>query len=803
MITNFLTTALRSLLRQKSYALINLTGLSVGIASFLLIALYVQHETGFDKHLEKRDKLFRVVEIQNEPGVGEQHVAITMGPLAASLKSDFPQIVDAVRLMPGFDISVVSFAEKNFREKNLYYADPSVISMFDVNLLQGDPKTALTEPMSVVLSEKIAKKYFGSLRNAVGKSMFLGKRSFIVTGIMSDQPEKTHLRIEVLVSISSVENLPEFEWMKGWGSNSLITYIQLDSPDSRALIDNGFPAFLKKHVFSQEEGWEFLEMYLQPLSQVYLKSQHIKFQNVTAAGDINLVIIFSVIAILILLVACVNFINISIARSVKRSKEVGIRKVLGADRLSLVYQFISESMLLTLLALFISVGLVELALPVMNNLLVTDFQIDFAGNYLFNIGLLGLLIIISLASGAYPAFYLSRYQPVKVLKGGTATKGSSAGNLSKGLVVFQFFISVGLMFAVLVIYDQVNYLQKKDMGISYRDAVFVYFGDEDSGSNYEPFRAELLKDARIKNVAGCSFLNGVSGSQGPVFVDDSAKTKLTVRFGYVDYDFFEMMGVRFVNGRNFDRSIASDKGGAVILNQAAARKLGWSNPIGKKFSTIMGADTTRKTEVIGVVSDYHYFSMRSIIEPAVYVIAPDRYRGLVIGYYTDKEQQGILKLIEDKWQQFFPGTPFQPVLATEFAADSYKNDQKLFSLFVYFTIISVLLSVLGLFGLTSLLIEQKTRIIGIRRVLGGSVWGITAHLIRDYMLLVFFAGVISIPLTYYLLEKQLNQFAYHINIAAWHMITAVLLLSVIAFFTIIFKAIQAAKANPVSALKYE
>ncbi|NTW24498.1 MAG: FtsX-like permease family protein, partial [Lentimicrobium sp.] len=572
-------------------------------------------ETAFDKHLSKRDKLFRVVEIQNEPGVGEQHVAITMGPLAASLKSDYPQVVDAVRLMPGFDISVVSFGEKNFRERNLYYSDPSVISMFDINLLQGDPKTALTEPMSVVLSEKIAKKYFGSLRNVVGKSMFLGKRSFVVTGIMSNQPEKTHLSIDILVSISSVENLPEFEWMKGWGSNSLITYVQLDSPDSQSLINNNFPAFLKKYVFSQEEGWEFLEMYLQPLSQVYLKSQHIKFQNVSAAGDINLVIIFSVIAILILLVACVNFINISIARSVKRSKEVGIRKVLGADRQSLVYQFISESMLLTLVAIFISVGLVELALPMLNNLLVTDFQIDFTGNYLFNIGLLGLLIIISLASGSYPAFYLSRYQPVKVLKGGPAIKGSSAGNLSKGLVIFQFFISVGLMFSVLVINDQVKYLQHKDMGISYRNAVFVYFGDEESGSSYEPFRAELLKDARIKNVAGCSFLNGVSGSQGPVFVDDSAKTKLTVRFGYVDYDFFDMMEVRFVNGRNFDRSIASDNGSAVILNQAAARKLGWSNPIGKKFNSIMGADTTRKTEVIGVVSDYHYFSMRSIIEP--------------------------------------------------------------------------------------------------------------------------------------------------------------------------------------------
>ncbi|MHC1776809.1 MAG: ABC transporter permease [Lentimicrobium sp.] len=803
MISNYLTTALRNLLRQKSYTLINLTGLSVGIASFLLIALYVQHEYGFDKHLSKRDNLFRVVEIQNEPGVGEQHVAITMGPLAGSLKNDYPQVVDAVRFMPGFDIQVVSYGDKFFMERSLYYVDPSVIDMFDINFIDGDPKTALSEPMSVVLSEKTAIKYFGSIHNVTGKSIKLGKRSFLVTGIMEEQPLNTHMFFNILVSISSAENLEDFEWMKGWGSNFLITYIQLDSPSSQATIEKAFPDFLKKHVFSQEEGWEFLEMYLQPLNEVYLKSQHIKFQSVSASGDINLVITFSVIAILILLVACVNYINISIARSVKRSREVGIRKVLGANRLSLIYQFISESFLLTLLSTVIAVGMVELALPEMNKLLATDFKLDFRENYLFNAGLFALLIIISLASGSYPAFYLSRMQPVQILKGGKSAKGSGSGYLSKGLVVFQFIISVGLMFALLVIHDQVSFMQRKDLGISYRDAVFLPFGDDGSGERFEPLKAELLKNPDLKSVSGSSFINGVSGSQGPVFVDDSATTKLTVRFGYVDYDFFEAMGVSFAAGRNFDRKIASDKGAAVIINQAAARKLGWDNPVGKKFKPIMGADTTTKTEVIGVINDYHYYSMRSLIEPAVYIVAPDRFRGLVIGYYARADQQKVLKFIEDRWRSYFPGTPFQPVLASEYAAGSYKNDQKLFSLFVYFTFISGLLSVLGLFGLTSLLIEQKTKIIGIRRVLGGPVWKITARLIRDYMILVLLAGLISLPVTYYLLDQQLAQFAYRIQISAFYMILAVLLLSFIAFLTIVFKAYRAASANPVEALKYE
>ncbi|PKP00792.1 MAG: hypothetical protein CVU14_06755 [Bacteroidetes bacterium HGW-Bacteroidetes-9] len=803
MILNFLTTALRSLLRQKSYAIINLAGLSVGIASFLLIALYIQHETGFDKHLDKRDRLFRVVEIQNEPGVGEQHVAITMGPLAASLTADFPQVVDAVRIMPAFDIQVVNYEDKYFREKGLYYADPSIFNMFNIDMLQGNPKTALLEPMKVVLSEKTALKYFGSTDKALGKSMLLGKRSFIVSGIIKDQPAQTHLFYDMLVSMSSAESLPEFEWMKGWGSNSLITYVELDRPESRVNVEAGMVDFLKKHVFSEDDGWEYLEMYLQPMKDVYLDSGHIKFQNVTASGDKNLVIAFTVIAILILLVACVNFINISIARSVKRSREVGMRKVLGADRQSLVYQFISESFLLTLVAVVISVGFIELALPEMNKLLATDFHLDFTGNYLFNIGLIALLFIISLASGSYPAFYLSRFQPVRALNGGSGIKGGSAGYLSKGLVVFQFMISVGLMFSVLVINDQVRYIREKDMGITYRDAVFLNFGSGEDVQKFEPMRNEFLVDPRIKSVAGCSFLNGVSGSQGPVFVDDSAKTKLTVRFGYVDYDFFDAMGVSFAAGRNFDRNITSDKGGSVIINQAAARKLGWRNPVGKRFNSVMGADTSLKPEVIGVINDYHYFSLRSLIEPAVYVMNPERFRGVVIGLYSHTNQQEVMKFIEDIWHDHFPGTPFQPVLASEFASGNYKNEQKLFSLFIYFTSISVLLSLLGLFGLTSLLIEQKTKIIGIRRVLGGSVWRITAQLIRDYMILVVIAGLLALPLTYYLLEQQLNQFAYHIDISMFHMMYAVLSLTVIAFLTIVYKAYRAAKANPVESLKYE
>lgn len=803
MFSNYLTTALRSLVRQKYYALINLFGLSVGIASFLLIALYVQHEMSFDTHLRNRERLFRVVEKQNEPGVGEQHVAITMAPLAGRMKEDFPQVTEAVRFMPGFDIPIVSYREKNFREKGLYYADPSVMELFEIDLINGNPETVLSDPRTVLMSEKAAIKYFGQAANALGKTLLMGKRGFTVTGVMKDQPENVHMFFDILVSISTVEGLPDFEWMKGWDSNSLITYVQLDKPESQKIIEKGFPDFLKKYVFSKEDGWQYLEIYLQPVSDIYLQSQHIKFQNISARGDRNFVIIFSVIAILILIIACVNFINISIARSFKRAREVGIRKVLGADRLSLIYQFISESFLIALVSLIFAIGLLELALPGLNTLLGTSFYIDFKGNLLFNAGLMVILILISIASGAYPAFYLSHYEPARVLKGSISMKGSGAGILSKVLVVFQFMISVGLIFAILVNYAQVNYMRTKKLGISYENAVFVPFGENEASGRIDFIREELLKNPAIKAVAGCSYINGVSGSQGPVLVGDSANTKLTVRFGYVDYDFFGAMEVDFAEGRNFSREVQSDAGGAVILNEAAVRKLGWTNPIGKTFRYVMGADTAIRPQVIGVIHDYHYYPLRSLIEPAVFVLATDRFRGIVVRFHRQSDKEKVVAFVEDKWKAMFPGTPFQAVVAQEFAAEGYKNEKTVFSLFIYFAVISVALSCLGLFGLTSLLIEQKTRNIGIRRVLGGQVWQIALRLVKEYMLLVLVAGTIALPVTYALLQRQLDQFAYRIEIGILHMVLSLVIILIISFVTIVFKAFKAANANPVESIKYE
>ncbi len=798
LILSYINASLRSLLRQKTYLLINLLGLSVGVAAFLMIMLYVIHEKSYDRQIEQRNNIVRVVEIQNEPGVGNQHVAITMGPLAKEMKNTFPQIKETLRVMPAFNITTVGRGDKVFRENKMMYADPSIIDMFSVKLLRGNPEQALKQPRTLVISEDIAKKYFYSVEKAVNATLLLDDVSYRIDGVMENQTKHSHIYYDILISMSSIEENPDFDWMKHWGSNSFVTYLLLDDPSNAGAIETAMPQFIKDNIFSQNEGWEYLEIYLQPLNEIYLESQHIKFQMVAIAGDSKTVLIFSVIAVLILLIACINYINISLARSVKKAREVGMRKVLGADRWSLVYRFISESFVVTLIAVLFSIGILELLLPEVNNVLDTDFRLDFA-NPLFNIGLILLVILISLVSGSYPAFYLSRYQPALVLKGGISSSGRS-GYLSKSLIVIQFAISIGLVFSILMINDQIRYIQKKDLGIKYDNTLFLFFGQQDF-KKLDVFRQSLLKNPAIVSVSGSSFMNGVSGSQGPIFIDDTTNTRLTVRFGFVDETFFPAMGIDIIEGRNFNPEIKSDSA-AVILNEAAIEKLGWTDINGKSLNASFEGDSLIKPKVIGVILDYHYYTLKSVIEPAAYFYIPRVFRGVTVKYAGQMERQKAEDYIEGVWKDIFPKTPYQSVTSEQYLTDGYKSDLKIRTLFIYFTIISMFLSAIGLYGLTSLLIEQKTKIIGIKKVLQ-SVYSIVINLIREYIYLVALSGIIAIPLSILFIRRFLDTYSYRVDISATNIIAALLSAILIAFITIIFKAGKTANSNPLKALKYE
>lgn len=800
MIFKLITTSFRSLLRQKNYLLINLAGLAVGIAAFIVVLLYVSYERGYDQHFDNRDNIFRVVEVQNEPGVGNQHVAITMGPLANELKQTFPQIVSATRVMPAYNVTSVEYEDKMFSEPDMLFADHEIIEMFSINLLRGNPKMVLKEPNTLIVSEDFAKKYFGIADKAFNSTLLLDGKSYRIDGIIENQSKQTHLYFDVLISMASIENLPEFDWMKHWGSNSFVTYIQLDDKSNAQFIEDAFPSFIKEKIFSKDEGWVFLEMYLQPFNDIYLDSQHIKFQMVKKAGDSKLVMIFDIIAVLILLIACVNYINISLARSVKQAREVGMRKVLGADRMSLVYRFISESFVITLLAIMLSIGLLEFILPELNKFLGTEFKLDFY-NPIFNIGLILLLLIISLISGSYPAFYLSRFQPASVLKGGIKTSGKT-GFLRKTLVVFQFAISIGLIFAILMINDQIKFVQKKDLGINYSNTMFLFFGAEDY-KKIDVLKNELLENPAIISVSGASFMNGVSGAQGAIYIDDSLESRLTVRFGFVDQDFFPSMGIKIVQGRNFDNTIANDRQYSVILNKSAMRELGWNDITNKRLVNAFSRDSLTYANVIGVIEDYHYYNLKSLIEPAAFYFAPENFRGVTIRYAGQEKRERIEEFIETKWGEIYPKTPYQSMTADKYLYESYSNDLRLRTLFVWFALISMFLSCLGLYGLTSLLIEQKTKIIGIKKVLGSPVYLIVLNLVKDYLIMVGLSGLIAVPITTIFVQKFLDDFPYRIDISVLNIVYSISAAVIIAFITIVFKASKTANSNPLEALKYE
>ncbi len=820
LLSNHIKIGFRNLRKQKSHTVINIVGLTIGIASFLLIMMYVQYELSYDDHLERKQFLYRAVEIQHAPGVGDQHVAITMGPLGPALKKDFPEVKDYLRIWNAGSIPI-NIEDKKFKQDGIVYADPSVFRFFDIKLIEGDPLDALSHPKNIILSKTTAKKLFGSVEDAFGNVLtFNSNEGYKVSGIMEDLPPNFHLQFDIMVSF--ITAVKEYPWIKKeWGSNSFVTYVELSPKAKVEKLEAKFPKFLENHIESDNNTINF-ELYLQALEDIHLRSNHIKFQWQTKAGDIKIVYVFSLIAVLILLIACINFINISISNSIKRSKEVGMRKVIGANRLNLIYQFNGETVILTLIAIIISLGIIELFLPLFNTLLDLDLKINFISNPLFNIGLIGILLAVSLVSGIYPALYISRFRPVSVLKGTKGRLSNSSSNLTKVLVILQFTITISLIYAILVIYKQINYVENKDLGYSTEQVMVIPFFDDHTQKKSLYLKSELLKDPNVLGVSLSVAPNGASGTQGDRSTADSIPQQMTFRFGYVDEDFFPLMDIDFVEGRNFEKESGQDKmGGSVILNEIAVQKLGWKKPLGKRFSP-MGKDSTLYPQVIGVVSDYHYYSLRSKIEPAIYLMDKNHYRCLVVRFRTMPGngiraiQSGINSVvgsslnfdpnaakIEEVWKSFFPNTPFDYYYLNERISELYQKERYSLQIFTYFAILSILISCLGLYGLISLVVEQRTNEIGIRKVMGGSILQILLLLVKDFMRLIVVAGILATPLAIFFAEQALQTFVYRIDMPYYFMVVSILIALFIALVTISYHAIKLASSNPVDALRAE
>lgn len=797
MLLNHIKLSIRSLLVQKSNSIINIIGLSVGIAAFLLIFLFIQYELGYNSYIPNSSQLYRCVEIQQAPGVGEQHVAVTMGPLGVALEKDFPEIENSIRMLYWGD-RPIEYENQIYDQEYVVYIEPSVFDLFGVKLLRGDTATALKEVNSIVISEKVANKIFGGVDESMGKLVNINDQSFNVSAVMENQPEQSSVRMEALVPFEHM--LSRVTWLDGWSSNSIDTYVKLKEGVDLEDLTSKFPEFINNYTDNEESDYPW-SLYLQPVNDIHLESGHIKFQVMNnKQGSLGLVYAFIIIAVLIILLACINFINISIAQSVKRSKEVGMRKVMGAEPMTLVKQFLGESAMLTLISVLISLILVYLLLPFFNDILSVDLTIDFINNWIFNIGLLGVLVFVSLIAGMYPAFYLSRFEPMKVLKSRIDVKGSSSEWLTKGLVVFQFIISIGMIFSISVIYDQFNYAVNKDMGINYSNVISVKLYNKNDTESVDFLKNKFVQNPNVLGVSFVSDVNGVDGTQGSITVDDTTETRVSMRYGFVDYNFFEMMEIPIIHGRNFNKDYAFDDSSAVIINRAAAEYLKWDDPINKQFEPFL--DTVTNMKVIGVIEDYNYYSIHSKIEPAIYMINNERCYNLAVKI-NGVNQEETIAYMEEIWNSHFPGLPFSYYVATERVKSEYKGVASTFKIFSIFTILSLVISCLGLYGLTSLVVERKNREIGIRKVFGGSVYQIVKSLISNFIYLVIIAGVIATPITWYLMNSALDTFAYHISITWIYAFEAISLAVIIAAATIIYHAVRAAIANPVETLRYE
>ena len=792
MFWNYLKIAWRNIKRYKGYSFINIFGLAIGLACCILILLWIQDELNFDRFHTNADNLYRIVTEfhKTEPVT---HYWPVCAPLAPALKEEYPEIIKATRFTRLRRGQLIKFGEKIFLEPRICLTDPDFFTMFTFLFLEGDPQTALSNPNSIVLVESVSAKYFGN-ENPVGKVLNINNEfDFTVTGILKDIPENSTIQFDFLIPFIRIEDF-EKAWavLDNWTLSGFATYVQLEKKASAEALVNKIAYYLKNHVPESEDV-----IYLQPFEDVHLYSSHIQF-SVEGQGDIAYVFIFSLVAFFVLIIASINFMNLATARSATRAREVGLRKVVGATRAQLIRQFFCESVGMAFFSLILAVVLVELFLPAFANLSGKILVLDFSSHYHIVLAIVIITLITGFISGTYPALFLSSLRPVKVLKGALKTEGR--GFLFRRiLVVSQFSLSILLIICTIVVSQQIGYIQNKKLGLNREHVVYLPIR-EYLAEKYETFKTELDNTAGIMNVAASSSLptSGVILTTDKVsWEGKNPEDNVVLEVTSTGYDFIETFDMEVVEGRSFSKEFLTDEEEAVVINETAKKIIGMEDPVGKQL--ILGDSATT---IIGVVKDYHFKSLHSEIEPLILALVPSLYRYVFIKLEA-RDVPSTLASIKSNWNMFFPDTPFEYHFLDEAYDKLYRSEQRMGILFNYFTVLAILISCLGLFGLASFMAEKRTKEIGIRKVLGASLSGIIMLLNKQFTKWVLIANFISWPIAYYAMSKWLQGFAYRINLGIWTFALAALIALVIAVMTVSYQSVKAALNNPANSLRYE
>lgn len=807
MFANYCKIAIRNLWRNKGFSAINILGLGIGIATCLIIMLFIQNELSYDRYNKKADRMVRVSfrgTVQGE----KMNESTVMPPVAQTLKAEFPEVQEATRLRD-FGTPRLIYGDKSFKDDAFAFVDSNFFQVFTLPLIEGDARTALTEPNSIIITKALAKKYFGDA-NPMGKVISFkdGKNAPCkVTGVIDKVPVHSHFHFEIFASMVS---LPESR-MPTWLSSNFYTYLVLQDGYDHKKLEAKLPQVVEKYIGPQmleamhmtlaefREKGNNISFHLQPLTDIHLYSD---FPNdLSPAGDIRYVYIFGAIALFMLIIACINFMNLSTAGASRRVREVGIRKVLGSVKMELVKQFLLESILITSIALIVAIGFIQMALPVFNRLAGQNLVFRFADHPLLIPGLILFVLLIGILAGSYPAFYLSSFKPVSVLKG-KFTSGKKSIGLRSGLVVFQFFISIVLIVSTTVVYKQLSYIQKKKLGYN-KDQVLVLQNTWMLGKNQQVFHEQLRSDARVASISGSGYLPAGPSDNNNFFVysgENPNQMIKTLRYD-VDEMYIPTLGIQMLTGRNFSSEFASDSSGA-ILNETAARVLGWGETApGHSISTNNNKGEKIEYRIIGIVKDFHFRSLHEQISPLVMVLAPDA--GNMIVKLKTTDIAGLLTDIKKQWSAFGAEEPLDYSFLDDRFNATYSTEKKIGFILGIFSSLTIFVACMGLFGLAMFTAEQRRKEIGIRKVLGASVTGIASLVSKDFLKLVSLAFIMASPVAWFIMNKWLQDFAYRTNIS-WivFVLTALIAIS-IALFTISFQAIKAAVANPVKSLRTE
>jgi putative ABC transport system permease protein len=812
MIKNYFKIAWRNLVKNKTFSAINIIGLASGLACFIMIALYVADELSYDQYNEKANRIYRV----NGDivfGGNKLHMAASSDPMGPTLKKDYPQVEEYVRFYDPGGIKRIKKGNEYIRETNTVFADSTLFNVFSLPALAGDTKTALNEPNTVVITESTAKKYFGTA-NAVGKTIETGTGKsglYKVTAVIKDMPHNSHFNFDFIFTMKNVD----YEW-GNFLSNNFQTYILLKEGTDYKAFEKKLAVIVNTNVLAQakqvmnvnsmdefEKAGNKLKYSLMPLTDIHLHSDRSAEMGVN--GDIQYVYIFSAVALFVLLLACINFMNLSTARSAGRAKEVGIRKVLGTEKKSLMGQFLTESTLMALISLLIAIGLVWLFLPYFNNLSGKQLIIIDLLQPQYLIILLLLPFIIGLLSGIYPAFFLSSFNPITVLKG-KPSSGFKKSNIRNALVIFQFATTIILISGTIIIYRQLNYIQTKKLGFN-REQVLIVRGTMALGNNKDAFKDEISKLSGISDATYAGFLPVANSSRTDNSFSTEAimnsKNGLSMQVWDIDDKYVDFMGMEMVKGRSFSKDFATDSTG-MIINETAAKTLGFDNPVGKKLYTASVVEKDEKQiayNIIGVVKNFHFESLKENVGPLCFRYGKSDWA--VAFKVKTTHVNNLVSTVEDKWKSMAPGQPFVYNFMDEAFDDMYRVEQRTAKLGFSFALIAILIACLGLFGLATYMTEQRIKEIGIRKVLGASIGNVTRLLSKDFIKLVLVAAVIALPIAWFAMHKWLQDFAYRINIEWWVFAAAAGIALLIAIITVSFQAIKAAITNPVKSLRTE